>query len=177
MIPILLIALLVPVAALGQYDNPKNAAELPLEFIVDYGGSLSGATQKITIQLPTATAGTRVRLKAAKIYCSVACTVTQERNGTAATATSLTVNKLNPEASGTLTVTAWRSSNVGAAAVTYTSDVVIAGTTLPLNLGSAVDSETRGGVYLIGTTSAINYSIGLASMTGDYRITIIGEQY
>lgn len=172
----LLLAILISLAAFAQ-DHPKAANELPLEFYVDYGGSLSSATQKITIQLPTATAGTRVRLKAAKVYCSVACTATQERNGTAATATALTVNKHNPEATGTLTVLAYRSSNVGSAAQTYTVDEIAAGQTLPLTLGPSAEGDRVGGVYLIGTTGAVNYSIGLASMTGNYRITIIGEQY
>lgn len=159
------VLLWLSLATLTLAQLPRNRQELPLGFIVDRA-STSVTSEKITVQLPATF--TRVHLKAAKIYCSTACVITQERNGTAATATSLTVNKVNPEADETLRVVAFRSSNVGTAALTYTTDALAAGETLPLDLSD---------VYLIGSTGAVNYSIGVTLSTGNVTIAITGEQY
>src|SRR5574342_237649 len=82
-------------------------------FIATKQTSLSGAAEVITVQQPASNAKT-VSFIGAYVDCSVACTITLERDGSAATATTLTPVALN---SGTATATAWSGSDVGAGTV------------------------------------------------------------
>ena len=77
--------------------------------------SLTAAAEVVTVQQP-ATGARPVQFVAAYFDCSVACSMTLERNGTAASATSLSIN---PVFSGSVaaTSTAFSSSNVGTGTV------------------------------------------------------------
>lgn len=151
----------------GEPEYPKNAQQLRNFFVVRKAYS-SATAEKTTIQLPANTSGSRVRLIDLTVYCSVACTVTQERDGTAATTTSVAPVKLNAQSQATLTVEAYASSNVGSAAYTYA--------VLPLAAGQIQTFDLED-VKLIGTTGAVNYSVAIASATGTYEVIIRGEQY
>lgn len=122
--------------------------------------SLSSAAEKITIQQPSPTSR-NVSFESADVYCSVACIITIQQNGTAATATSLAVLALNESAPGT--TVAFSSSNVGTG-TTGKSYYIPAGGTLVLDLSS---------IFLLrGGATGNNFSIGTNSITGTVRIQI-----
>jgi len=132
----------------------------------------SGTTA--TIQ-KTATNSVLVTLSRALVYCSVACTVTQAANGTAASATAGTINPVLPDTpTGVLPFNFYTASNVGAGTdqggpihVPAGSSVVIC---LAKSCGNAQDvviGRANGGV---GT----NYSISVSSITGTAAITFWG---
>jgi len=125
--------------------------------------SVSAAAEKITIQQPTS--GDRfVRFMGAYVYCSVACTVTLSRNGTAATSTTLTQVALNPSHPNVITsaVNVYSSSNVGAGTTISAYDLS-AGSTLVLDLKDMV---------LTGNVATTNLSLGTNSITGNVKIGI-----
>lgn len=115
-----------------------SALSVACAFSADYSitkkTSLSAAAEVITIQQPSSGARS-VRFEAATLYCSVACEVTLERDGSAASSTALTVNKLAGSAVPNPTVQAFSSSNVGSGTVLARYNVP-AGSTLVVDLGS-----------------------------------------
>lgn len=84
-------------------------------YLVRKNTSLTTAAEVVTIQQP-ATGARQVTFISAYFDCSVACTFTLERNGTAASSTTLAVNNVNPGESAA-TTTAWSASNVGTGTV------------------------------------------------------------
>lgn len=104
-------------------------------FFVTKTTSLSGAAEVITVQHaapaagPPPTSAKTVQFISAYLYCSVACTVTLERNGTAATTTTLAIAAVNPKNLNvqTTTSTAYSSSNVGTGTVVSTYQIVAGG--------------------------------------------------
>jgi hypothetical protein len=97
--------------------------------------SLSAAAEVVTLQAP-GSAGTipakLIHLNAAAISCSVACTVTLERDGTAASTTALTPQAVNREAPAAIAL-AYHASNVGVGTVVAQYPIA-AGGTLTLDL-------------------------------------------
>lgn len=87
-------------------------------YTVEYGASLSAATAAITVHLPSAQAGVRIRFGTAAIYNSAACDWRTERDGTAPTATTVTPVKLNSYEPAAV-FEAYRGSDVGSAARTH----------------------------------------------------------
>lgn len=80
-----------------------------ISYVAQKTTSLSSAAEVVTVQQPNS--GSRfVELKSAYIDCSSTCTVTLERNGTPATATTLTPANVNP-GEGAAAATAWSGSN------------------------------------------------------------------
>lgn len=147
----LLIALLAFVCAFGQQTTGN--------YIVEYSGTLSGSTEKITVHLPAAQTRVRIKFGTAMIYNSAACDWRTERDGTAPTTTSLTPVKLNSY-EPTAVFTAYRSSNVGTAARVHPTLENLTGTT-PIDLGK--EELLTGENLSIGTPS--NCSV-------DYRVAI-----
>jgi hypothetical protein len=98
--------------------------------------SLNAGPEVITVQAPTTAAGMtkNIQLVGASITCSVACTATLERDGTAATGTTLASTALL-KSSPAATTTAWSSSNVGTGTV-LSNYSIAAGATLPVDLSS-----------------------------------------
>lgn len=130
------------------------------DYVVVKESSLSSAAEAITVQQPAATAAT-VRFYSGWIDCSVTCTVTIERNGTAATATALTRTPLNNTGS-TSKATAWSGSDVGTGTV-IGKFTLWGGGGVPLGLD---------GVILTGTGTTKNVTVRIASMTGTVHVDI-----
>lgn len=124
--------------------------------------ALSGASEVITIQQPASGAAV-LRFIGAYIDCSVACTGTIERNGTAATNTTLTIANVNPGETSPVS-TAWSSSNVG-------TGTVISRFSIPASGATNIDLSK---VYLAasGGTNK-NLTIRTSSITGTVNIVII----
>jgi len=72
--------------------------------------SKTGTSSAVTVQKPATGGGTQY-VQCVTVSCELACTVAFSQNGTAASATALTVNGLNAATPG---LTAWRDSNAGA---------------------------------------------------------------
>ena len=150
----ILLGLLVSLSA-AKTNVPKNG-----RFTAWKATTLSGAAEVITIQQP-ASGGRRIFVAIVNLYCSVACVITWEQNGTAATATALTRTTIGPSGFSP-TVTAWSGSDVGA------------GTTLEVFRLSAAESKSLNmeGVFMQGSSTATNYSLRTDSITGDVEIYI-----
>jgi len=129
-------------------------------YTVEYGGSLSAATQVITIQLPAAQTSTRIGFTTLQIYSSAACDWRTERDGTLATGTNaITPSKINSY-DATAVFEAWRSSNVGTANRELVTYKQLSGL-YSIDLGS-ID-------LLPGETLTIRTP---SSCTADYRISV-----
>lgn len=122
--------------------------------------ALTAATEVVTIQQP-ATNARQVTFISAYFDCSVACSFTLERNGTAATATALTVNNVNPGETLPST-TAWSGSNVG-------TGTILASYNCPSSCSIAID--LTGVVFAQGgSTTATNLTLRSSSITGTVDI-------
>lgn len=124
--------------------------------------TLSSSTDKLTIQQP-ATVIRGVEFVGGSIYCSVACTVTMDRTGTAATTTAATPTKLNSISSAS-SVSIYTASNAGTG-TTITKFVIAAGQTLPIDLRETWISAANGNINF--TTSSI---------TGDVKIFLMWRE-
>lgn len=130
------------------------------DFLAFKSTVLSGTAETVTVQQP-ATGAKSVSFLDGWVYCSVACTVTLSRSGTAATTTTLTVVSLSQPTETAITA-AFHTSNVGAGTTLATYDLA-AGQTLSLDMGS---------MAMIGSNTARNVSIGVSSITGTAKIGI-----
>lgn len=122
--------------------------------------TLNSATEKVTVQA-TATSGP-VSFEYALVYCSVACTMTVQINGAAATATSLAlVGPLGPTS--------------GIAPLAFSGSNVSGGTTLQtwyLAAGQQVQIPLTAYYLPPGAGGGSNLSIGTNSITGTASIQI-----
>lgn len=84
-------------------------------YVVQKTTALTASAEVITVQQP-ATGARQVNFIAAYFDCSSACSFTLERNGTAASSTSLAVRNVNPGETVAAT-TAFSASNVGTGTV------------------------------------------------------------
>lgn len=158
------VALAAPIAS--PQDRPRTLGEVPRIYTGTCAGTLSGTGTACTIQ-QLASGSNKVRLIAAQVYCSVVCSATPERNGTAATTTAVTTKAINPDKPDASVAVVYSSSDVGV------------GTTLtpaqPLPVGlSQIDLN---GQYLIGDGTTKNATVRLATMTGTYFIIWKYEEY
>jgi hypothetical protein len=133
----------------------------PGSFMATRTTTLSGAAEVITIQTAT-TAPRLLHFRGLAIYCSVACDVTLERDGTAATATSFSIVPINQRYPASVAA-AYRSSDVGTGTVLSTYSLT-AGGLLPLDL-------TDKYVY-----PGENLTLRTSSITGTVRITFQWEE-
>jgi hypothetical protein len=122
-------------------------------------------TETITIQQPASGAKV-VQLKSATVHCSVACTIEQFRNGTAATGTAGTVSKNNPETTPTVSVFHTSDTNTASAQVLPTIDH-------PGNYPMTLELED---VYLFSGGTSQNYTIKV-TITGTVRITLKWQEF
>jgi hypothetical protein len=120
---------------------------------------LNNAAEVVTVQQP-ATGARTVRFLGAWLDCSVACTATLERNGTAASSTTLATAQVNPSVGTASTATAWSSSNVGAGTVIGAYSIPGAGG-IPIGLT---------GIDNVGNGTAKNLTIRTNSITGTVDI-------
>lgn len=121
---------------------------------------LSAATEVVTIQQPASSAR-QVSFISAYFDCSVACTFTLERNGTAATSTTLAVNNINPGETAAST-TAWSASNVGTGTVLATYNCTAA-CSIAIDLSGIIFSQS-------GSTTGTNLTLRSSTITGTVDI-------
>ena len=130
--------------------------------------SVSGSAKACTVQQP-ASGARNVQLVSAYVHSTVAVSLTQERDGTAATTTGVTEASLN-DAGGTPTVTGFTDSNVGVGTVIAGSDTIKLGID-----GSAVlDLED---IQMRGNGTAKNYTIRTSAVTGTVTIIIKWREF
>jgi hypothetical protein len=151
----ILIALVASMLAWAQ-NTPA-----PASFMATRSSSLSGSTEVITIQTAS-TATKMLHFRGVAISCSVACTATIERDGTAATATSFSIVPINQRYPASV-ATAYRSSDVGSGTVLAVYDIS-AGGLLPIDLTDK---------YLY---PGENLTVRISSITGTARITFQWEE-
>ena len=114
----------------------------------------------LTVQQP-AGASFNLQFVGAYVYCSVACEITLERNGTAASTTSFTPSPVNPNGYAA-TAVAYRDSNVGTGTV-IAKYVLAAGTDKTIDL-SGTRCKFGSGVE--------NLTLRSASVTGEVRMLV-----
>jgi hypothetical protein len=122
--------------------------------------TLAGAVETITVQQPSSSAK-RVDIYSATVYCSVTCTITLKRDGTAATTTAGTVTALSADYP-TARANVFHTSNVGSG-TTLTSYVLAAGQILTIDLE---------GISLTQASTARNFSIATSSITGNVTLAV-----
>lgn len=127
--------------------------------------SLSGTGYSFTIQQPK-TGSNQVSLQAAVVYCSVACTLTQSQNGTAATATAGSINPLLPFGP-TSPTTVWGASNA--------SGGTTAGGALSLLAGIPTTLDMSRITLPKGNTST-NYTFVFSSINGTVNVTLYWQE-
>ncbi len=127
--------------------------------------TLVTSADALTIQQAAADAKDTLPLSAT-FYCSVACTVTLELNGTAATATAGTVVDLLG-LSNTSTTTAWTASNVGTGTV-VSKYVLAAAATYVVDLTA---------IRISGSSTAKNLTVRVSSISGDFKANILWRHY
>lgn len=139
--------------------------------------TLAAAATAATVQQP-ATNSIPVQLESAIVYCSVACEVSQSRDGTAATATAGTVRVIAPTpANATAPFNFFTASNVGAGTAQGGVIHVPAGGTVNICLSTlapgcaATGPVSASPVTLVSGGTATNYTISVAAITGDVNIT------
>jgi hypothetical protein len=133
-------------------------------YTIEQKTALTASTETITVQLGSAAGVVRtVGFVTASVYCSVACEITLERDGTLATTTAITPQKVNPE-DNAVTATAYKSSNVGSG-TTIGRQILGAGALMVFDLQD------------IGLTAGKNFSIKTDSITGTVVINIKWKEW
>ncbi len=155
-----LLALLVFCAVGAMADEQPPGAQ----YLVSYSATLSATAGVVTVQQP-ASAGRNVQFVWASVFCSVTCYYTLERDGTAATATSATVVKINPDARAA-TATAWTASDAGAGTVIGHFG----------NLNGGLQSFNLDDKTFHSDGTAINFTIRIVSLTGDVKVVIAWKE-
>lgn len=149
--------------ALGLIASAASAQNLRINegprFSVYKATTLAGAAEVVTIQQP-ASDSKKVHFEAVQVYCSVACVIEIERDGTAATGTALTSVALTPY--GTATATAWHTSDVGNGTTISTFNVTA---------GQTVTVDLTGVMLAQGGGTGENLTLRSDSITGDIKIT------
>ena len=160
-------ALLFAVACLSPlWAQPGNQSDLPRYSSTTGDVSLSGAATAFTIQQPPTNAKT-LYLESAVAYCSVACTLTQSSDGTAATSTAGTIVPL-PPITVPASATTWTASNVG------TGTAAGGAVHLPAGGNTAVLDLSR--IVLPAGNTNTNYTVSIASLTGTVNITFFWKE-
>ena len=127
-------------------------------FHVTHEATLAASAHAITIQQP-ASGSKKVTLQSANLYCENACTVTLEKDGTAASSTAGTVVTLDESRNDSATATVWVNSNVGSGTTIYTY-VLSAGQQITIDLEDIV---------MVGDGTGNNVTLRTASTTGDIK--------
>lgn len=149
--------------ASAQY--PKSTSQLPDIWTISH--DCSSAPCVWTVQ-KTASGTKKLRLKSATVYCAAAGTVTQERNGSAASGNAITARLINPEATYTAGFTAHSASSSTGGTTIARAVNVPATTEYPLELED---------IYLIGNATTINYTVRMSSGCGNASLLLKVEQY
>lgn len=163
--------LLAPLALLLLVWAAPAAAQRIHEYDATCSGSLSGAGTTCTIQIP-ASATRWVLLKKVFVQTSVAATVSQDRDGGAATGSGVSIRRKNPNGSWVATpvATVYQAANTGAGTAVGPPALALSASPsfLTMDLDGVVLEKSAG--------AAQNYSVRLGTMTGSYTITIAWEE-
>ena len=157
----ILCLLMVSILAFGQ-ATVSEVDELEF-FAISYEVTLSAATGAFSLQAP-ANSGRRIYLKSATVYCSVACTINQDRNGTAATTTLLTPSVRINGSTSTAVAKAYAPSNAG------TGDTLL---TLALAAGEKLSLDMSYSAFGRGSSAAQNHNFRVNAITGIFRVSAI----
>lgn len=131
--------------------------------------SLSSSSKACTLQQP-ATGARTVQLVSAYVHSTAAISITQERDGTAASATAATEVAVNPSETATATVTAFTDSNVGVGTVIAGTDSV----KIAANSAVVLDLED---IQMRGNGTGKNYSIRTSSGTATVTVVLKWREY
>jgi hypothetical protein len=153
------ILLLVTGVAFAQ-DSIFDLIDFNRFYLAQRTVTLSSASEAVTIQLP-ALNSTNVLFDHALISCEYACTVTLERNGTAATSTPFIPQPINPGRWSN--IKAFYGSNVGVGTVIATYD---------LGAGGVQSINLRGMRLRRGSGTGENLTFRTSAVTGEVRIAI-----
>lgn len=149
--------------------NPLIAQNIKpdLTFSVYRVSTLSTAAQVLTVQHP-ATANKTLKFLSGYMYCSVSCTITLERSGTAATSTAATIVNLNPASTNkkATTAQAYRTSNVGTGTVIWTYQ-------LPATGVLTIDLQE----FQINSSTADNFTLRSNAVTGDVALGLTWQEF
>jgi len=157
--------------ALLPCAGPLLAQGSVSEYYIDREAVLSGAASVVTIQIPSASTRS-LQLKFAQVWCSAGSVeVTIERDGAAATTTSVTPAKINPNAVWVPSsiASAFHTSNVGAGTQIGIKQTAYAG-----NDGLKLDMTST--VLEKASASVRNLTFRTASYTGTVRTYILWEE-
>ncbi len=131
------------------------------EYVAVKNTSLNAAPEIITVQQP-ATGARTVRFRAFYADCSVACTITLLRNGTAATTTTLSTMQINPSVGVASTANAFSASNVGVGSLIGSYN---------LQAGGSITVDLSGS-FMQGNGTCKNLTVSTNSITGTVNIII-----
>jgi hypothetical protein len=138
---------------------------VPRRYSYFKSSDLAAAAEKVTVQ--QAAAGSKhVMFKSGWAYCSVICTVTLSRDGTAATTTAGTVVNASTNYPAAV-ATAFHTSNAGTGTAVAVYD---------LSAGGSVTLDLTGYEFGVGVGTAKNLSLAVASITGNVKILLIWEE-
>lgn len=163
----LAVILLLTVSHAYAQKYPRNIDELPSVFTVAHSCTVTSASCVWTVQQPASNAK-RLAILGFSIYCSAACIITQERNGSPASGSLITPVNVNPDWPASATFTAHHSSSSAGGSSIGGVIYVAAGTTV------SVDTEM---MFIIGAGTTRNFTIRTNSFTGTAQIVIKLEQY
>ena len=154
-----LLTLLLAGLTFGQV-TPQQADELQF-FHATQSLTLSAAGTVFTLQVPTKTSK-RVYPRAVVLECSVDCTVSQDRNGSAGTGTAVTAVSLNSDATPAAAFLTSSTAGTGAALVPLT-----------VKAGVQVTVDMSYTVFARGLSTVQNHNWRVSSITGTVRATVI----
>lgn len=152
-------------ASTGSAQLPKSVDALPSFWTISH--DCSSAPCVWTVQ-KTASGTKKLRLHSASVYCASAGTVTQERDGSAASGNAITPRLINSEASYTAGFTAHSASgSTGGTTIARAVNV-------PATTEFTLDLEH---IYLIGNATTINYTIRMSAGCGNASLLLKVQQY
>lgn len=146
---------------------PRTADELPAVFTVAHSCAASSSSCVWTVQQPASNAK-RLAILGFSVYCSAACTITQERNGSAASGNTITPVQVNPDWAASPNFTAHHTSS--------SSGGTSIGGVIYVSAGSTVSVDTQM-MFVIGAGTFRNFTVRTNSFTGTAQIVIKLEQY
>ena len=137
-------------------------------------GDMSLSAARTTTIQQVATNSQPVVIDQVVVYCSVACSITQAANGTAATSTAGTVQTILPTPLNmAIPITFWTTSNVGNGTAQGGIMHLPAGSTVVLCLSKSCGNAAD--VILGNGGTATNYSITIGSISGTANVTYYGR--
>jgi hypothetical protein len=136
-------------------------------FSATYEATKSGAAGVSTLQQP-ATPTRNIRVFAAQVYCSVACTVTLEAAGAATATASTAMGNVVPGSAERPTAAFYTDSDASAASVPVNKIVIPAGDTKTVKCKDVPGQDTS---CFIPKKAGLNYTVRTSSITGDVKVT------